>query len=300
MNKHAYLIIAHHQFELLELICRMLDDSRNDIYIHIDQCVNNFDFAHFSKNIRFSKLFFVDRVRVNWGEFSQVKAELVLLKAAKKNGPYSFYHLISGADMPLKSTDEIYRFFENNRGKEFVHYCTPEFSSSEQVKKRVKYIHLLQNKAGRGRNLFSLVQKSFIALQKLVRYDRIRKLDCNIFCGSNWFSISDSLVDFILSKEGWIYTTFSKAFCADELFLQTLIWDSPFRSMLYQQNNDGDYHSCMRFVDWNRGNPYTFRKSDFQELISSDYMFARKFDWKTDSEICKMIFEYVTGNNKST
>lgn len=37
MNKHAYLIIAHHEFELLEMIIKLLDFEQNDIYIHIDK-----------------------------------------------------------------------------------------------------------------------------------------------------------------------------------------------------------------------------------------------------------------------
>ena len=33
---HAYLIIAHDQFDLLESLLKCIDDERNDIYIHID------------------------------------------------------------------------------------------------------------------------------------------------------------------------------------------------------------------------------------------------------------------------
>ena len=32
MNKHAYLIIAHNEFEILKLLVNALDDARNDIY----------------------------------------------------------------------------------------------------------------------------------------------------------------------------------------------------------------------------------------------------------------------------
>lgn len=37
MEKHAYLIAAHSQFELLKKLIVLLDDERNDIYIHVDQ-----------------------------------------------------------------------------------------------------------------------------------------------------------------------------------------------------------------------------------------------------------------------
>ena len=47
MQKHAYMIIAHNDFDLLETLVRLLDDPRNDLYIHIDAKVQDFDFARF-------------------------------------------------------------------------------------------------------------------------------------------------------------------------------------------------------------------------------------------------------------
>ena len=34
--KHAYLILAHHEPEVLRLLLTLIDDARNDIYLHID------------------------------------------------------------------------------------------------------------------------------------------------------------------------------------------------------------------------------------------------------------------------
>lgn len=35
--KHAFLIIAHNEYPILEVLLSMLDDERNDIYLHIDK-----------------------------------------------------------------------------------------------------------------------------------------------------------------------------------------------------------------------------------------------------------------------
>ena len=35
--KHAFLIIAHNEYPVLEVLLSMLDDERNDIYLHIDK-----------------------------------------------------------------------------------------------------------------------------------------------------------------------------------------------------------------------------------------------------------------------
>ena len=42
-EKHAYLIIAHTQFELLDVLLELLDYAENDIYLHIDKKVGNID-----------------------------------------------------------------------------------------------------------------------------------------------------------------------------------------------------------------------------------------------------------------
>ena len=34
--KHAYLIMAHHEFEVLGKLVQAIDDKRNDIFIHFD------------------------------------------------------------------------------------------------------------------------------------------------------------------------------------------------------------------------------------------------------------------------
>ena len=135
MKKHAYMIIAHNEFELLETLVRLLDDPRNDIYIHIDAKVKNFDFAHFKQLVQKSKLEFTPRrLSVTWGHSSQVMTELLLLQTAV-NGensaePYAYFHLLSGVDLPIKSNDEVHAFFAENQGKEFVNFERNTASSS--------------------------------------------------------------------------------------------------------------------------------------------------------------------------
>ena len=65
-----------------------------------------------------------------------------LLKAAIK-GNYDYYHLISGMDLPIKTQKEIHEFFENNKGKEFIH-----FGTNEDARKRCQYYWFYQEKLG--------------------------------------------------------------------------------------------------------------------------------------------------------
>lgn len=111
MEKHAYLIVAHNNFYILERLVKLLDYEFNDIYIHIDKKVKDFRFNYFKNIVTKSKIFFVKRFNIKWGGYNIVKAELELLEEASKKN-YVYYHILSGVDMPLKKSEEIYSFFK--------------------------------------------------------------------------------------------------------------------------------------------------------------------------------------------
>jgi hypothetical protein len=79
----------------------------------------------------------------------------------------------------------------------------------------------------------------------------------------------------VLSREFDIRRLFHHTLCPDEIFLQTIIWNSPFRERLF--NTDDAQYGSMRAIDWQRGNPYIWQKTDMDYLIGSPYLFARKF-----------------------
>lgn len=110
MNKHAYLIMAHDNWSILQKLLQLLDDPRHDVFLHIDaKSRPSFDLNQ--RMMRHSHLTTIEANHVYWADYSQVDTELRLLKEASQ-GEYSYYHLLSGVDMPLKTNDERFRFFE--------------------------------------------------------------------------------------------------------------------------------------------------------------------------------------------
>ena len=75
-----------------------------------------------------------------------------------------------------------------------------------------------------------------------------------------------------------------------EMFLQTVLYSSEYFKNVCREY-DNVVLNCKRLIDWTRGIPYTYRKSDYDELMSSSAMFARKFSTKVDKEIIDMIYE---------
>lgn len=61
MKKHAYLIMAHNNWKILEKLLILLDDKRNDIYLHIDL---KSDFIDFSSKVHNANLFIFHEIDV--------------------------------------------------------------------------------------------------------------------------------------------------------------------------------------------------------------------------------------------
>lgn len=215
-----------------------------------------------------------------------MKLELDLMEFAKSHGNYDYYHLLSGVDLPLKSQTYIHSFFENNRGKEFVGVT---FSAdNEWDKERKTKYYYVGEKYRRSNDISYKILGKFSSL--FVRIQCIlhikRRYDVRLYKGPNWFSITDTFLSYVLQHKASILKRFNHTLCADEIFLQTELMNSDFKDSIYDINDQ--FHSCMRLIDWHRGAPYVWHSKDFEELMNSDRLFARKFS-SEDMEIVEKI-----------
>jgi hypothetical protein len=292
-SRHAYLITAYNNFEVVENLLRSIDDSRNDIYIHIDGSVKDFDSTELRQNCKISTVTFVPRVNVHWGHYSQIQSVFNLLQEATKT-PHSYYHLLSGTDLPIKSQDHIHEFCQKHQGKEFVGFSGDDFSF------RVKLFYFF-NRYRRpvsrmqqlALHLFTWAGKLSFTLQRKLGIDRSRSFDVEIKKGSDWFSISHELASYLLARRKTIRDLFRFAEIPTEFYVQTMVWNSPFRARVFDPNDE--FASSLRLVDWARGNPYVFRRSDLPELLGSNRLFARKFLSEIDGDVVEDIRRHVSG-----
>lgn len=292
MIKHAFLIEAHNNLVQLKKLLKCLDYEYNDIFLHVD--AKSKELIGIEK-FQFEKAgyYIVPAVRVNWGGYSQIEAELRLLETAAEKMQYARYHLISGVDLPLVSQKKLHDYFDAMSDIEFVHY---DYKYSDDLfGNRMGLYHLFRNKIDRNQKALVYSEKMLLGFQKILGVNRIRNLSIELGKGANWFSITDACARYVLSRREWIYKTFKYTNCCDEVFLQTIVLNSPFKDKRFYDQKEKRYGN-KRAVDWNRGNPYTYRKEDFNWLISSGYMFGRKFNTDVDSEIVEMIVNYVTDN----
>lgn len=282
--RHAYLIIAHNEPQVLATLLRTIDDARNDIYLHVDAKT---DARQFNLSvIKKSKLIQLPRMSVNWGGVSQPMVEYRLFATALGNGPYAYYHLLSGTDLPLRGQDEVHAFFDGEgAGREYV-----EFNYGESFARRVRHdaemIHLFGEQRQRCDwigHLLRWIRTKALGFQR--RLDFRRELPFEIRYGSNWVSITQAFCEYLVENSERFLRAAKWMSCSDEFYVQTVLWNSPFRERAFDLDGRGGDtgHGAMREIDWRRGNgtnPYCWQMSDFEYLKQGKMMFARKFTSK--------------------
>ncbi|MCR5734555.1 MAG: hypothetical protein K6G22_08125 [Lachnospiraceae bacterium] len=289
--KHAYLIMAHKNKEQLKVLLSLLDDENNEFFLHID-AKSDMDFSGLTEVCKKSTLHCYKQIKIYWGDLSQVACQLFLLREAVK-GNFDYYHLISGADLPLMKAGDIDAFFEKNKGKQFINFDV--FGESE--KENCKYVHIMQPLLARVRNKRSkLCLYLYKADEVYVRYQKKKGRRTGLSRGANWSDITHDLALDYLAHEKELLKKVKFAFSADESILQTYYMQYGKKWEVYGTGREYE-ESIMRKIDWNRSDglsPYTWHLEDYDELMSCGMLFARKFDWDTDKDIILKIQETLS------
>jgi len=301
--KHAYCIIAFNNWPLLEKLITLLDDERNDIFLHIDRNVKIENIEHFQTIAKHSSVFLLNRLPGAWGTPGLSDIQLEFYKTATRTNHYQYYHLLSGVCLPLKTQDEIHAFFDQHNGKEFVHFvCKPPVGN--YIYKRYSLYHFfvkyLRSNSFLKRILLGFIcEKASVLLQTLFKTDRLADLRSTLCYGSNWSSITHELACHVVEHMDTIIERTRYTFAPDECVLQTLVYMSDFKNHLYNSDYDDNYSANQRYIDWNRGIPYVWQIDDYDELMNSGFLFARKFDLNIDAAIVERIYTEILQKQSS-
>lgn len=293
--KHAFLIQAHQYPEQLYRLVIALNSPNNTFYIHVDKKNSNFMSSEYIyKLYQYPQVYFIqDRIKVYWGGFSQIMATLKMLKEAI-NGDFDYFHLLSGVDYPLKSTEYIDSFFRNSCNKNFLRYNPEESMYWYRMERYYFHDFLDWRKKNKTlteqiqRRFFFLVEK-FVAVLVQVFKMRIRKnLHMNYYHGSNWFSLTNDAVKYIISfleKNTWILKRFEyTAFSDESFFIMLLMNNSQFKNTVV---ND-DLRLRNENGELNR-NGYILTEKDYERITHSTALWGRKVIPGLSDLLCSLI-----------
>ena len=277
MQKHAFLIIAHDNFRVLEKLLLALSHPDVDLYLHIDAKVK---MPVFESDI--PRLHILNyRIDTRWGDISQIETEYLLMETALKDGGYAYYHIISGTHYPLMSIQSILDYFDTLDGQTvFYNFCTATpFQENLKLRTFNFFTRTLGYGSMRVRRFSQILNRIGHIVQDFLKVRRNKGV--LFYKASNWASFSEEAVRYLIDSKDRAMKIFKHSFCGDEFFAPTLLMESHLKNRLFC------YDHYLK-LEMGNANPRVLTLEDFPDLLNSGYMFARKFN-DAGIELVEMI-----------
>ncbi|MFI5124748.1 MAG: beta-1,6-N-acetylglucosaminyltransferase, partial [Chitinophagales bacterium] len=274
----ACIIMAHKNPQQIERFIKKFDSFPFDFFLHIDKKINPKPFHYLAQLPRVQ--FVHHRVKIRWASYNFVYAALLCMKEIL-NGhtKYDFISVMSGQDYPIKPVAELYSVLEKNRDKNFI--CFEEQGDWwNHAITRIKKYHFT--------NFGFLGKYRLQFLMNTILPDRKFPLPYALYGGPRAMCMTlgadcaKYIVHFMDSNkplQRFIRLTWGP----DEFLVPTLIMNSAFRETVVNNN--------FYYIDWSKGgvNPKTLTTEDYNMLVASDKLLARKFDMAEDAGILDML-----------
>lgn len=284
---HAILVTAYKNLEQLIFLINHFDEKFY-FFIHIDKKskVSSAIIDCLKSN---NKVHFVSRkFKVNWGGRNHLLAILELCKVAISFKNISYFHLISGEDMPLKSSNSFREYFSNSLELNFLENFelpAPFWFKENGGFDRIKYYNFYDLFDGK-KKLDTI--EYLVNIQK--KYGISRNINFNfdkIYAGSTWWSLSRNAIDYVLlfsSSNNWFLKKMKFTFCSEELYFQTILLNSPLANLITNNN--------LRYIVWqyrNNSCPAYLDESDFHLIKQTNALFARKINHHISKNLISLI-----------
>lgn len=280
--KIAYCISAYTDpLQLARLVNALSQDAH--FFIHVD---GNVDLAIFKNVIVGDNIHYVKQYRIKWATVSQVNYQIELLNQACCNTvQFDYIFILSGFDYPLWPNSKISSFLEENYGSEFIEAMDVQSTFYlNALSREIRPSFEIKCIGDRGSKILRELIRRVCKTLKIRKKPTIALKDgtqLTVYKGSDYFCISKSLAEYVISYYSThpeIKRYFRNTFAPSEALIHTIVFNSPFK------------RNCICCVPPYKGLKYmtplhyisgtdikVLCSSDYDQLIDSGKMFARKF-----------------------
>lgn len=280
----AHLIITYTNPLQTERMIRRMQHPGFDFYIHVDKKIDISSHLFLAKipNVYLIR----DRVNVVWAGYNTVEATLRSVKEIFTTGiKYDYVHLMSGQDYPIKPAQHIYDFFVANNGKEFLQFEHFDEWAAESYP-RIREYHLT-NYNFPGRYYFQWFLNKVLPARK-------SPLAMEYYGSSMFWALTSGCLQYIIElmdKNTKFRRFMQLTWGSDEFIFQTLVLNSSFKASVVNDN--------LLFLDRDKGAPHPniITSNHLATLLTSDKLFARKFDLTKDKLVMDNLDKHLSGDN---
>lgn len=271
----AYVVLAHKNPAQVARLVRRLATERSRFLVHVD---GRADAVETEARRLLADHPGVDLVqprrRCYWGGFGMVRATLdALEELVAHEAPFDHVVLLSGQDYPLRPAGEIERFLADNAERTFM---TAERLPNEWPGgglPRIERWHLV----------------SPLVLHLRLPWRRRVPGGLAPYGGGAWMCLARPAAQYVVEfvrRRPDVVRFFEHALHPDELLFQTILMNSTLADTVVNDH--------LRYIDWSTDpGPATLRSVDFEKMIESERLFARKFDVTVDSGILDLLDDHL-------
>ncbi|HSK16940.1 MAG TPA: beta-1,6-N-acetylglucosaminyltransferase [Gaiellaceae bacterium] len=275
----AYIISAYKLPDQLIRLVRRLDTETSSFFVHVDRKTDDDTYRRMTEPLSgLDNVHFLERHRCHYGGFGHVEATIKGIRELFRRGiPFDHVLLLTGQDYPIASNRRIGAFFREHEGLSFMtHFPLPSDEWQEGGMDRIESWHVR-------------LGSHYVRIPGIrARFGRGYPAGLRPFGGSAYWCLSRECTEFVhrFLGDARSYVRFFRFVdVPDEIFFQTILLNSPLRDAIV--NDD------LRYLEWRHpevaGGPAVLRRADFENIMSSGKLFARKFDATEDAEILDLI-----------
>jgi hypothetical protein len=319
----VYCILANKEPQRIARLVNRIQTGQDRVYIHFDsarartfrdwksvierKCAN--------RNIEI-----VSEFRCKWGSFGIVDATLSAMRHYEDFN-YDYFINLSGECYPLKPP-EVIKEELNGQNCALMEVFKMPYSGFGR-----------HGGMNRIQNRYYPMPLPIFPYPRGMSIPRLKKrLPCDLepYGGSTWFCLPKQLVSYILEfvkQNPAVPAFFRHVFAPDEMFFQTILLNSPFRSKIVNDNRryidwsrsrpptilttlqtillNSPFRSKIvndnrRYIDWSRSRlPKILTKDDLDNIKKSGKLFARKFDLNVDKNILDIIDREISNQARA-
>lgn len=297
----AYLISAHTDAPQLKRLIEALHPNAH-FFVHIDK---KSDLSMFTAIIQQDNVHFLpNRIDVRWGTILEVEYQMALIKAAIDH-PIEFDRIffLSGMDYPLWSNEHITSWLKEQGNKEILcGICMDTKAINKQQKELYQLsrpffnISSLGNRWNQRLSILCRKIKAALGMRKPLSF-YVDGKQWKLYKGSAWWCISQHLASYIYNmymSKPEIRRYFINSFGQAETLIQTIAFNTPptqfaSKCLLVKGNYPGlaaltplhfiIYEPVIKILD----------ETDYDTLMASERMFARKFISGTSDKLVKKL-----------
>lgn len=150
----------------------------------------------------------------------------------------------------------------------------------------MKLYHFYVERPTTHKSILQYINSKFISLQYRLGVNRRHPKGLPFMYGSNWADLRRHAVEILLQRRTDIIRYTKHTACSDEVYMQTFLQDCGLR--IVPDN--------LRYIDWSarQSSPKSLKLEDFDSIVASGKLLARKFDSTESASLIKMILEHIS------